>query len=205
MIHPSCTNKSEVESYKSFILSFNHALRAIAKIDVPLLRRLTNPRLLFHQNDPKYITMTHSGRTSRCKPDVALVSLSEAQAASGDDKCKWACLAFEIATKSLQKDFQWRSVLSAAEFKWTKDLSSPPTEYTLELEVIEPPKFSSVGEIKDLPAQEVTQSSVGTKPKLSNPPSSIREEVTQLSIRVMLRPSNAQVAISCHLRRPNGL
>ena len=134
--------------------------------------------------------MTHSGRTSRRKPDVALVSLSEAQAASGDDKCEWARLAFEIATKSPQKDFQWRSVLSVAEFKRTKDLSSPPTEYTLELEVIEPPKFSSVGEVKDLPAQEVTQLSVGTKPKLSNHPSSVWEEVTRSSVGVMLNPSN---------------
>ena len=158
--------------YKPFILSFNHALRALRKIKVQPLRGSTDLQPLFHRNDPKTMMGMHNGRTSLRKPDIILVSLADARATiSDDDQGMWADFAFKTAGDPPQKDFWWRNSLSVAEFKRTRsDLTLPPTEYILKpVEKIEPVNFSNDGEVNDVPAQEeVTQFSVEAKPKSSN-------------------------------------
>lgn len=157
-----------MDGYEPFILSFNHALQALKGINVPL-RHPTDLQPLFHRNDPKMITATHNGRASVCEPDIILVSLDEARAAFADgDQGGWADHAFKTAVEPPQKEIQWSSPLSVAEFKRTKStLPLPPDEYALELKAIEPQEFSS--DDADLPAEEVTQHSVGVTPNASNP------------------------------------
>jgi hypothetical protein len=144
--------------YRAFIYAFNHALRALHKIDVPL-RKSTDLLLLFHRNDPKLITATHNGHTSQRKPDVILVLLDVAQSALLDgDLGGWADHALKTAAEPPQNSFQWGDSLSAGEFKRIKStLPSPPAEYTVELAKKIPPQPlpSNAHETSsDLPAQE---------------------------------------------------
>jgi hypothetical protein len=117
--------------YRPFVYAFNHALRALHQIDVPL-RKSPNLRLLFHRNDPKLITATHNGLTSQRKPDVILVFLDDAQNAFSDgDLGSWADHALNTAADPPNNAFNWGEVLSSDEFKRIKPtLPSPPVQYS---------------------------------------------------------------------------
>jgi hypothetical protein len=164
-----------MESYQPFVYAFNHALRALHKIDVPL-RKSTDQLLLFHRNDPKLIAATHNGHTSQRKPDVILVSLEVAQNAFSDgDPGSWADHALKTAGEPPRNDFQWSGSLSAGEFKRTKStLPSPPAEYTAKPAKNIPPQPlpSALYETsEDLSTQqERTQPSKETSPQLLNNP-----------------------------------
>jgi hypothetical protein len=95
-IDPSCTSTSEVEGYELLIISFNHALRALRKINVPPLRESTDLLPLFQRNDLKLMTATLNGRTLQCTPYIILASLADTRAAysRGDQSDEWADYAF---------------------------------------------------------------------------------------------------------------
>ncbi len=164
-----------MESYRPFIYAFNHALRALHKIDVPL-RKSTHQLLLFHRNDPKLITATHNGHTSQRKPDVILVSLEVAQNAFSDgDPGSWADHALKTAGEPPKNDFQWSGPLSAGEFKRIMStLPSPPAEYTVKPAKNIPPQLlpSALYETSEDPStqQERTQLPKETSPQLLNNP-----------------------------------
>src|ERR1700722_1753824 len=179
-----------MEGYRPFVYAFNHALRALRKINVPL-RKSTDLLLLFHRNDPKLITATHNGYTSHRKPDIILVSLDVARNAFSDgDPGSWADHALKTAAEPPKNDFKWRDCLSAGEFKRTKStLPSPPVEYTVKpAESIPPqPCPSAPHEIhEDLPAQHE-----GTQPAeeaMPSPPKPL-DNAVQVSGKLLLTNS----------------
>jgi len=78
-----------MQGYRPLVYAFNHALRALHKIDV-LLRKSPKLSLLFHRNHPKPITATHNDHPSTRNPDIILVSLEAAQKAfSEGDPGTW--------------------------------------------------------------------------------------------------------------------
>jgi hypothetical protein len=121
-----------MEGYRAFIYAFNHALRALHKLDVPL-RASTKLSLLFHRNDPRVIITTRNGYCSNRKPDVVLVFLKAAQNAfSEGDPSTWADHALKTAARPPDNNFMWSDSLSTGEFNRIKPtLPSPPAEYTL--------------------------------------------------------------------------
>jgi len=172
-----------MESYRPFVYAFNHALRALHNIDVPL-RKSTDQLLLFHRNDPKLITATHNGHMSQCKPDVILVSLEVAQNAFSDgDPGSWADHALKTAGEPPRNDFNWSGSLSAEEFKRTKStLPPPPAEYT-------------VKPAKTIPPQSFPGALYETSGDLS-----VQEERTQPSRETLPQPMNNPVVDLC---KPN--
>jgi hypothetical protein len=118
-----------VEGYELLIISFNHALRALRKINVPPLRESTDLLPLFQRNDLKLMTATLNGRTLQCTPYIILASLADTRAAysRGDQSDEWADYAFKIAAKAPQKDLS-SSYLSVAEFKKSKSPLPAPEQ-----------------------------------------------------------------------------
>jgi hypothetical protein len=150
--------------YQPSVYAFNHALRALHNIDVPL-RKSTELTLLFHRNDPKPITATHSGHLSTRKPDIILVFLDVAQNAfSEGDPGTWADHALKTAAEPPNNDFEWSDTLSAGELRRTMfTLPSPPAKYTVK------PANEIPLQPKDLLAQEgLTQPSKETMPNPLN-------------------------------------
>lgn len=165
--------------YRPFVYAFNHALRALHNIDVPL-RKSTELNLLFHRNDPKPITATHNGHLSKRKPDIILVSLDAAQNAfSEGDLGTWADHAFKTAAEPPNNGFEWSDSLSAGELRRTKSaLPSPPAEYTLK-------------SAKKIPPQAIPNAIYETSEDLL-----AQEELTQPSKETMPKPLNT-VQVSC--------
>jgi hypothetical protein len=129
----SCKATSgETSRYCPFVYAFNHALRALRDIDVPL-RQSSDLDILFHRNDPKLISAQHHGDISQRKPDINLVSLDSARRAFAEgDLGSWADHALKTAADPPRNVFQWGDALSVAEFKRQKlSLPFPPPEYTI--------------------------------------------------------------------------
>ena len=122
-----------MEGYQPFVFAFNHALRALHNIEVPL-RKSTELTLLFHRTDTKPISATHSGYSSKRKPDIILVYLDTARNAFREgDVGPWDDFAFKTAGKPPKNAFKWCDVLSSGELRQTKTpFSQPPATYTVE-------------------------------------------------------------------------
>lgn len=171
--------------YQPFVHAFNHALRALHNIDVPL-RKSTELTLLFHRNDPKPITATHNGHPSNRKPDIILVTLDVAQKAfSEGDPGTWVDHTLKTAAEPPNNGFEWSDSLSAGELRRTKPtLPSPPTEYT------DKPA-------KTIPPQAIPKAIYETSEDLL-----AQEELTQPSKKAMAKPLNV-VQFSCKSRLSN--
>jgi hypothetical protein len=128
------TPKEEI-GYQPFVFAFNHALRALHKIDDLPLRKSTELTLLFHRNDHKPINATHNGHQSTRIPDIILVSLDAARNAfSEDDLGTWADHALKSAAEAPRIGFEWSSSLSVAELRRpNRTLSLPPAVYTIKV------------------------------------------------------------------------
>jgi hypothetical protein len=166
---------NETEGYQPFVYAFNYALRALHNIEVPL-RKSTERSLLFHTNDPKPISATHSGHFSKSKPDIILVYLDAAQKAFREgDPGTWDDYAFKIAGRQPNNAFEWGDCLSSVELRRTKtSFSQPPAKYTVE-------------GAKDIPPQAIPEA-------ISFEPNESQEELTQPSKETMPKPT---VQVSC--------
>jgi len=189
--------------YRPFVYAFNHSLRALHDIDVPL-RESSDLGLLFHRNDPKPIIATHRGEISERKPDIVLVSLDTARRGldDGDIGC-WDDFALKTAGNSPQLDFQWEGPYSVAELKRVKSkLSPPPPEYTInpvKSILPQPLPCSAYEAFEDRPTwEESTQHSdkVMLKPTIGAAPSKPIDE--QL-------PSSINCSFSAQFRRSERL
>jgi hypothetical protein len=139
----SCKTKpDEMASYQPFVYAFNHALRDLHNIDVPL-RKSTELALLFHRTDPKPITVMHNSHLSTRKPVIILVSLDVAQNAfSEGDLGNWADYALKSAAKPPENSLKWS--LCVGELRRPKStLPSPPAKYTVKVVNEIPPQAIS--------------------------------------------------------------
>ncbi len=128
-----------MEGYQPFVYAFNHALQALHNIDVPL-RKSTNSRLLFLQNDPEIMTTTH---LSYCNPDIILVTLDAAQNNSFSEAGpgSWEAFALKAAAESPKNSIRWDNILSVGELRRNKcTLPSPPPEYVYKIVEEIPPQ-----------------------------------------------------------------
>jgi hypothetical protein len=158
-----------VPRYEHFVKAFNHALRALHNIDVPL-RKSSKLTLLFHRSDPKPITTMHSGYRSDRKPDIVLVFLDAAQNAySKGDQGTWDDRALGSAADKPKNNFKWRDCLSTAELRRKKKrdrFQAPLAKYPFKHradEIAPQPKLDAKKSEDPLAEEdELTQPSKGT-------------------------------------------
>lgn len=186
----SCQTKyNEVEGYRPFVYAFNHALRALHNVDVPL-RKSTDLRLLFHQDDPKLMTPTHNSHLSNCKPDITLVFLDVAQdTISEGDTGSWAVHALKTATEPPKNSFKWSDSLSIGELRRNKcTLPSLPAQYI-------------VKKVKEIPPQTIPN----TIREMSEDRLTHEEGTWPSSEEAMQKPLNdaIQVSSKCYCKRFN--
>lgn len=89
---------------------------------------------MFHVNDPKLLKSDHDGSKCYLKPDIVLVSRSDAAATYGDTHICWKDLALKHALKK-PKNSKWRAPLSCQEL-YPEALGDVPMIY----QVTENPK-----------------------------------------------------------------
>ncbi|KAG1741280.1 hypothetical protein EDB19DRAFT_1875935 [Suillus lakei] len=124
-------SKVEANMYKPFIQATNCALDRLSKLNAPGLvsaEAHDDYKILFHQNDPKFISQRHQGKKSDRKPDVVVISHTCAKKVQkGEPKD-----AYKDAWRKPTKNFKWTDVRSTVEFKWTKSkLPQPPATHAV--------------------------------------------------------------------------
>jgi hypothetical protein len=154
-----------MEGYKYIVFAFNHALRALRDIDVPLPQS-HGLNILAHRSDPKVMTGIHNGHQSERKPDLPLVSLDHAREAFEEgDPGTWDDYAFRTAGDPPRRSFRWSDALSAWEVRRIKPaFRLPPDKYTIQLaETIPPQRLPKT--IHDALHETVERTAEETTPK----------------------------------------
>ncbi|KAH7889059.1 hypothetical protein F5I97DRAFT_1828322 [Phlebopus sp. FC_14] len=144
------SKKVEAALYPHFVSAVNTALLYLELVDVPGTRPCSSP-ICFHVNDPSFLKQTHQGQLSERKPDIVVVSESDASNHVADStngilerddflpkaatKPPGSELFSNNETSTLKptlKLFEWRNVRMFVEFKIsTKKMAKPPSSYPL--------------------------------------------------------------------------
>ncbi|KAH0825992.1 hypothetical protein J3R83DRAFT_7461 [Lanmaoa asiatica] len=124
-----CTAKYETELYPRFTRAANTALICLRNLAIDGLRdapKKDTDQLFFHVGR-RQIAQSYQEQRSIRKPDVVLVSAADFKSDSATDSKR-----SDDADKSPKKNFQWRSVRAAVEFKYRRGLKAPPSTYTVQ-------------------------------------------------------------------------
>ncbi|TFY83676.1 hypothetical protein EWM64_g323 [Hericium alpestre] len=133
----------ERKRYPPFVKAFNLALSLLRSVEIHGLRGANSDLdIMFHVNDPAFITSKHNGVVSKRKPDVVLTSLAGAQRAC-KESYTWDELAFvhELPLRKPKEQLVWADIFSSFEFKRAKvGLNVPPTKFQLDCTPVKPMK-----------------------------------------------------------------
>ncbi|KAH7891059.1 hypothetical protein F5I97DRAFT_1827023 [Phlebopus sp. FC_14] len=140
------SKKVEAALYPHFVSAVNTTLLCLELVDVPGTRPCSSP-VCFHVNDPSFLKQIHQGQLSERKPDIVVVSESDARnhVADGtgdilerDDLLLQATIRapgselFSNNETITLKPFEWRNVRTFVEFKISKKkMAKPPSSYPL--------------------------------------------------------------------------
>ncbi|KAH0829145.1 hypothetical protein J3R83DRAFT_2639 [Lanmaoa asiatica] len=135
--------KRENELYPLFVTAANVALLYLRDLKIDGLRpaKDDDSSICFHVHDPLTLTQSHQGQLSERKPDVVIVSQSDAYNANASEGqiLFWQDMLLTVLTKAPEKSLDWRNVRTFVEFKRTmKKMAVPPDRYTVK--AITPPQ-----------------------------------------------------------------